>query len=401
MDKESNSTIAPVLLVVLAAVSTIAPLTINMYLSGLPQLSRELGVGQTAGQLTLTAFLVGMAVGQIVIGPISDSVGRRKLFVGGAFVLIFATVLAAVAPSIAVMYTARVLQGLAGGTAMVLARAVAGDLVQGKELARIFSLLMVLGGVAPVIGPVIGGIVVDQVGWRGVFWVLAIFNVLVWIGVVRVVPESHPEENRQPLSFATLGRAFTVLFRDRVFLGHSLGFIFSFVTMFAYVSASPYVLQEHYGFTPLQYSMIFATNTTGLFIVALLNARLLKKHTPLFLARIYNVVQFTATIYLVIVALLGLNKWFILVGLFFVVATNGGNMANNSAIAISRAGSLTGTASAIMGSGQFLFGGIVSPIVGVVAAWGISQPVAMTVVMLIACTIATFGIQVIGAKQRA
>ncbi len=397
--QKQGGAIPSLLLTVLALVSAIEPLTINMYLSGMPQLSRDLGVDQTAGQLTLTAFMVGIAVGQIVVGPISDSVGRRRLFVGGTLALMFASVLAAIAPNIWVLYVARVAQGLAGGTAVVLARAVAGDLARGKELARVFALLMMLGSVAPVVGPILGGLIVDFVGWRGVFWVLAALNMVIWLGVWRFVPESLPVEKRRPFTLRSVRDAFAQLTKDRAFVGFSLGFMFSFVTMFAYVSASPYVLQEHYGFTPLQYAIIFAVNTTGLAILTIINRRIVGRTGPLILARIFNVVQLIATIYLVAVTVMGLNRWFILVGLFVVVASNGINLGNNSALAIDRAEGVTGTASAIMGAGQFLFAGIVSPVVGIVAGFGMSQPIAMAIVMFLACVVATIGVQLIGARS--
>ncbi len=396
-DTRTSGAIPPLLLTVLALVSAIEPLTINMYLSGMPQLSRDLGVDQTAGQLTLTAFLAGIAVGQIVVGPVSDSLGRRTLFIGGTLGLMAASALAAVAPNIWVLYLARVAQGLAGGTAVVLARAVAADLASGKELARVFALLMMLGSIAPVVGPILGGLIVDFVGWRGVFWLLALLNLLMWLGVWRFVPESLPAEKRRPFTLKAVRDAFTQLSKDRAFVGYSLGFMFSFVTMFAYVSASPYVLQEHYGFTPIQYAIIFAVNTTGLAILTIINRRIVGRTGPLILSRIFNLVQLAATIYLIAVTVMGLNRWFILVGLFVVVASNGVNLGNNSALAIDRAQGVTGTASAIMGAGQFMFAGIVSPVVGIVAGFGMSQPIAMAVVMFLACVVATIGIQWIGA----
>ena len=175
----TRGVIPPLILGVLALVSMAEPLSINMYLSGMPQLARDLDLSQAGAQLTLTFFLAGMAVGQLAAGPWSDARGRRGLFLTGSVALAVATVLAAVAPHAWLLFLARFLMGLAGGTAVVLARAVAADLTHGPELARVFSLLMLLGGIAPVIGPVVGGILVDGVGWRGVFWVLAGLNVIV------------------------------------------------------------------------------------------------------------------------------------------------------------------------------------------------------------------------------
>ncbi len=384
--------IPPIILGVLALVSAVEPLSINMYLSGLPQLGRDLELSQAGAQLTITFFLAGMAVGQLLTGPLSDARGRRGLFLTGAVLLVLATVASALATQAWILFAARFIMGLAGGAAVVLARAVAGDLARGPELARIFSLLMLLGGVAPVVGPIIGGLMVDGVGWRGVFWLLTGLNLLVVLLVWRFLPETLPAAERSTGGVGPLLRAIGGLLRDRTYVGFTVGFIFSFATMFAYVAASPFILQEYYGFTPVQYSLIFATNTTGMFLVALANARLVKKLGPLTLARIGNIVMLAATVYLLVAALIGTSRWFILAGLFIVVASMGINFANNSALAISRAGSVTGSASAFMGSGQFVMAGILSPLVGLVAAAGVSQPVAMTAVMLGTAVIATVGV---------
>ncbi|SMG10870.1 MFS transporter, DHA1 family, bicyclomycin/chloramphenicol resistance protein [Corynebacterium pollutisoli] len=390
--------IPPLILGVLALVSAVEPLSINMYLSGLPQLGRDLDLSQAGAQLTLTFFLAGMAIGQLVTGPLSDARGRRGIFLTGVFLLVVATVASALATHAWVLFAARFIMGLAGGTAVVLARAVAGDLAKGPELARVFSLLMLIGGAAPVIGPIVGGLVVDSVGWRGVFWLLVVLNLITALAVLRWIPETMPVEKRtggglRPL-FTTMGG----LLKDRAYVGFTLGFIFSFSTMFAYVSASPFILQEHYGFTPVQFALIFAVNTTGMFIVALTNAKIVKKVGPLRLAKVGNTVLLAATVFLLAAALADANRWFILVGLFVVVASMGINFANNSALAISRAGAVTGSASAFMGSGQFIMAGVLSPLVGVAAAAGMSQPVAMTAVMVATAAIAALGIHS-GARQ--
>ena len=384
--------IPPIILGVLALVSAVEPLSINMYLSGLPQLGRDLDLSQAGAQLTLTFFLAGMAIGQLVTGPLSDARGRRGIFLAGVFLLVVATAASALATHAWVLFVARFIMGFAGGTAVVLARAVAGDLAKGPELARVFSLLMLLGGAAPVIGPIVGGFIVDGVGWRGVFWLLVVLNLITALAVWKFIPETMPAEKRTTGGLKPMAAAIGGLLKDRAYVGFTLGFIFSFSTMFAYVSASPFILQEHYGFSPVQFSLIFAANTTGMFLVALTNAKIVKRFGPLRLAKFGNAVLLAATVFLLAAALLDANRWFILVGLFVVVASMGINFANNSALAISRAGAVTGSASAFMGSGQFIMAGILSPLVGVAAAAGMSQPVAMTAVMVATAIIAALGI---------
>ena len=390
--------IPPLILGVLSLVSAVEPLSINMYLSGLPQLGRDLDLSQAGAQLTLTFFLAGMAIGQLVTGPLSDARGRRGIFLTGVFLLVVATAASALATHAWVLFAARFIMGLAGDTAVLLARAVAGDLAKGPELARVFSLLLLIGGAAPVIGPIVGGLVVDSVGWRGVFWLLVVLNLITALAVLRWIPETMPVEKRTSGGLRPLFTAMGGLLKDRAYVGFTLGFIFSFSTMFAYVSASPFILQEHYGFTPVQFALIFAVNTTGMFIVALTNAKIVKKVGPLRLAKVGNTVLLAATVFLLVAALADANRWFILVGLFVVVASMGINFANNSALAISRAGAVTGSASAFMGSGQFIMAGVLSPLVGVAAAAGMSQPVAMTAVMVATAVIAALGIHS-GARQ--
>ena len=385
--------IPPLLLGVLALVSAAEPMSINMYLAGLPQLGREFGIDQAAAQLTITFFLAGMAIGQLVAGPVSDSRGRRGLFIAGAAGLLLATAAAALAPGIWTLYIARLVQGLAGGTAVVLARAAVVDLVRGPEVARIFSILMLLGP-APVLGPIIGGLLVGPVGWRGIFWVLVAINAVILAGVAFVVPETLPAERRKPAGFAPMLAGARTLFSDRAYVGFTLAFIMSFGTMFAYVSASAYVLQEHYGFTPVQYSAIFATNTSGLFIVGLINARIVRKLGPLPIAKMGNAILLAAAAGLVAASLADAPAPVILALLFITVASMGVNMPNNSALAVSRATGIAGSASAFMGSGQFIVAGLLSPLVGVAAAAGMSQPVAMAVVMLACAATATASLHV-------
>lgn len=386
--------IPPLLLGVLALVSAAEPMSINMYLAGLPQLGDEFGIDQAAAQLTITFFLAGMAIGQLVAGPVSDSRGRRGLFIAGAAGLLLATAAAALAPGIWTLYIARLVQGLAGGTAVVLARAAVVDLVCGPEVARIFSILMLLGGIAPVLGPIIGGLLVEPVGWRGIFWVLVAINAMILAGVVFAVPETLPAERRKDAGFAPMLASARSLFSDGAYVGFAVAFITSFGTMFAYVAASAYVLQEHYGFSPVQYSAIFATNTTGLFIVGLVNARIVRKLGPLPIAKMGNAILLAAAAGLVAASLADAPAPVILALLFITVASMGVNMPNNSALAVSRATCIAGSASAFMGSGQFIVAGLLSPLVGVAAAAGMSQPVAMAAVMLACAATATASLHV-------
>lgn len=399
-DAAEGNTLPRLLLLVLALMAAAAPLSINMYLAGLPQLGAELGADPAGAQLTLTFFLVGMATGQLFAGPVSDSMGRKKIIVAGAVGMVAMTTLAALAPSIGVLYLARLFQGLAGGAAVVMARTAVVDMVRGPEVARIFSLLMVIGGLAPVIGPVLGGFIVEPFTWRGIFWLLLGINLVMLAGALFVVPETLPAEQRRPASAKVFFGDLRDLLADRAYRGFTLSYILSFGTMFAYVSSSAYVLQGHYGVTPLQYSLIFAANGVGMFTLGLLNARLVRSIDPLVLARIGNAALVLGALGLLVTTLADGPLVLVLALLFIVVTSMGLNMANNSALAMGHSGKAKGLASALLGAGQFGFAGVISPLVGVAAGIGFSQPVAMSAGMVLASVAAAIALYSAAAAHR-
>jgi DHA1 family bicyclomycin/chloramphenicol resistance-like MFS transporter len=194
-----DAAISPWLLVVLALLSAVAPVATDLYLPAFPAMTAELQASATAVQLTLTAFLLGLTFGQLMFGPLSDRLGRRRPLIVGALLCVVASVLAATAPNIGVLIAARFAQGFTGAAGMVIGRAVISDLTSGKTAGRAFSLMMIVGGVAPVIAPFAGGMLVDSLGWRGILWVVCAIAVAMLISIVFVVRESHPEKRRSEL----------------------------------------------------------------------------------------------------------------------------------------------------------------------------------------------------------
>src|SRR5699024_7213212 len=199
----SSRPIPTAMLLTLALLSATAPLSIDMYLPALPRIGTALATDDSMVQLTLTTFMIGLAVGQLVIGPISDAWGRRRLLLGGTAVLLAAGVLAALSPTIEVLITARFVQGFSGGIGVVLARAVISDRTSGIAAAKLFSLMMVIGGLAPVVAPLIGGAVLGPLGWRSIFWILAGLAAVTLAAVWATVPETLPAEHRHPAGAAT------------------------------------------------------------------------------------------------------------------------------------------------------------------------------------------------------
>lgn len=240
----------------LALLSATAPLATDMYLPGLPVMSESLGTSTVGIQLTLTTFMAGLGVGQLIVGPLSDGWGRRRLLLAGTVVLALSSALCATAPTVEVLIAARLIQGFSGGTGIVLARAVIADRARGNEAARLFSVMMIIGGVAPIVAPLLGGVLLGPIGWRGIFWVLTGLAVLMIVAVLTVVPETLPPERRHSGGLAMLARNFGTVIGNRRFVGYAATFALGFGAMFSYISASPFVVQEVLGMTPGQFSLI-------------------------------------------------------------------------------------------------------------------------------------------------
>lgn len=270
------------------------------------------------------------------------------------------------APSVETLIAARFFQGLSGGATIVLARACIADRARGDNAARLFSIMMIIGGVAPVIAPLIGGALLGPVGWRGIFWVLAGAGLVMMLGVLTLVPETLPVEKRHGGGLAALVRNLRYVVGNRVYLGYALTFVFVFGALFAYISASPFVVQNVLGLSPGQFSVVFAINASGMVIAAIANTRLLGT----FRAR--QLLGFGVTALLVGGAVLLIaattidapSWWMILVPLFVSVASIGFVMGNATALA-QEVTEASGTGSALLGAGQFGLTALVSPLVGV------------------------------------
>ncbi|WP_055547203.1 Bcr/CflA family efflux MFS transporter [Streptomyces kanamyceticus] len=237
----------PLLTAALALLSFIGPLSTDMYLPAFPRMAEELGTDASGVQLTLTAFLVGMTVGHLVFGPLSDRYGRRGPLLAGAAVCTVGTALCAVAPSLGWLVALRFLTGFSGAAGVVISRAVVSDVVQGAAAARLFGVLMTLAGIAPILAPLAGGAVIGGAGWRGVFWVLTGVSALVALAVVVGVPESLPRERRHAGGMRRTAAAVREVLGDRAYVGYTLAFTFGFGMLFCYIAGSPFLLQNVLG----------------------------------------------------------------------------------------------------------------------------------------------------------
>nr|WP_051613572.1 multidrug effflux MFS transporter [Rhodococcus sp. UNC23MFCrub1.1] len=379
----------------LALLAAVAPLSIDMYLPAFPRMAEEFGVSATAIQLTLTTFLVGLAIGNLVIGPLSDRFGRRPLLLVGTFVSIIATILCAWSPTVEWLTVFRFFQGFTGAAGVVLSRAVISDRARGAAAAKLFSLLVLVNGVAPVIAPLLGGAVIGLTGWRGVFWVLAGVSVLMFVGVLALLPESHPAELRSTGGLSAMIADAREVMSNKRFLGYAGAFAFGFGVMFAYISASPFVLQEVHGLSTTWYSIAFTANALGIVVTSGANAKLVDRVRPEALLRIGLVSMVAFSALLVVDAVVGPYLWATLVLLWFAVASLGLVIANATTLALGEARRAAGTGSAVMGAAQFGLAAVISPLVGL---GGEGTAVPMAVTMLVSAIIGLGGV-VLGTRS--
>jgi MFS transporter, DHA1 family, multidrug resistance protein len=366
---------------ILGALSAFGPLSIDMYLPGLPELGRGLDAPAWAVQLTLTACLAGLALGQIVAGPLSDRFGRRRPLLVGVAAYAVASLLCALAPSVAVLVVLRFAQGIAGAAGIVIARAVVRDMHSGAAAARFFSLLMLVNGLAPILAPVIGGQVLSVTSWRGVFLVLTGVGALLFLATATGLHETLPPAQRHPGGVTETLRTFGRLLADRAFLGHALACGLAFGAMFAYISGSPFVLQDIYGASPQLFSVMFACNALGLVAASQLNRALLRRLEPRAILRAALSVQALGALMLLAVVVADSGVWPIVVLLFVVVASLGLVFPNATALALADHPRVAGSASGLLGVMQFIVGAATAPLVGV-GGTDTALPMALTIAVL-------------------
>ncbi|MFG2328217.1 Bcr/CflA family multidrug efflux MFS transporter [Streptomyces sp. NPDC048604] len=376
---------------VLGGLTALPPLSMDMYLPALPQVTDALRAPAATVQLTLTACLAGMALGQLVVGPMSDKWGRRRPLLVGMLVYVVATAACAFAPGVDVLVAFRLLQGLAGAAGIVIARAVVRDLYDGVEMARFFSTLMLISGVAPIVAPLIGGQILRITDWRGVFHVLAVIGVLLTIVVWRFLHETLPPARRHAGGVGQALRTMGGLLADRVFTGYMLAGGLAFAALFAYITASPFVVQEIYGASPQTFGLLFGLNSIGLVAVGQINGKLLVGRISLNKALGFGLTVITLAAAALVLMTAGVfgepGLAGIAAGLFVLMSAMGLAMPNTNALALMRTPHAAGSASALLGASSFLIGALVSPLVGIA---GETTAVPMAVVQL-GCALAALG----------
>lgn len=370
---------------ILGSLSAFAPLSIDMYLPALPTLADNLHTQASLAQLSLTACLLGLAFGQLVVGPLSDVKGRRMPLLFSLVLYTISSLLCAFTDNIWVLILLRFIQGVTGAAGIVISRAVVRDLYSGHELTKFFSLLMLINGVAPIAAPIIGGLLLKVVPWQGVFVVLAIIGAVMLFAVLFGLPESLPADRKAEGGLGRTLRTFGRLVRDRAFIGFALSQAFVTAAMFAYISGSPFVIQDIFGVSAQGFSLFFALNGLGIVICSQLAGRLSGKFGELRILRLSLTVAFSAALLLLIIAFAGGGLFLIAAMLFLIVSCVGSVAATSTSLAMQTQGNSAGSASALLGLLPLTLGAAASPLVGLGSG---TTAVPMSVVIFTAETLA-------------
>ncbi|WP_448615123.1 multidrug effflux MFS transporter [Modestobacter sp. URMC 112] len=367
------------MVLVLGAFVALGPMTIDMYLPALPTIATDLQTTSSAVQLTLTGTLLGLALGQLVLGPLSDAVGRRRPLLAGTAVHVLASLLVLVAPNIAVLGLLRVLQGAGAAAGAVVALAVVRDLYSGRAAATMLSRLFLVLGAAPVLAPTLGGEVLRFTSWRGVFGVLAVFGVFLLVLGAFLLEETLPPERRRSNGVRGTLRSYRGLFGDRTFVGLVVVAGLTMAGLFSYVSGSSFVYQGEFGLDEQQFGLLFGAGAVWLIGATQFNPVLLRRFEPQQILVAATVAGAVAALVLLVFAATGFGGLAGVVGpLWAVLAASGLALPNAPALALQRHGEAAGTAAAMLGAVQFTVGALVAPVVGLLG----NDAVAMGAVIL-------------------
>ncbi|HDH6615483.1 TPA: multidrug effflux MFS transporter [Staphylococcus aureus] len=357
---------SPIFIIILGSLTVIGALSIDMFLPGLPDIRHDFQTTTSNAQLTLSMFMIGLAFGNLFAGPISDSTGRRKPLIIAMIIFTLASLGIVFVHNIWLMVALRFLQGVTGGAAAVISRAIASDMYSGNELTKFMALLMLVNGIAPVVAPTIGGIILNYSVWRMVFVILTIFGFVMVIGSLLKVPESLTVTNRESSSgLKTMFKNFKILLKTPRFVLPMLIQGMTFVLLFTYISASPFIIQKIYGMTAIQFSWMFAGIGITLIISSQLTGYLVDFIDSQKLMRGMTMIQIIGVILVTIVLLNHWNFWILAIGFIILIAPVTGVATLGFTIAMDESSSGRGSSSSLLGLVQFLFGGVASPLVGV------------------------------------
>ena len=347
------------LVILLGVLSAFGPFVVDLYLPSLPQLAQFFATTPSMTQLTLTTAMIGLAVGQLLLGPMSDKFGRKKPLILSLVIYIISTVCIIFSPNVETMIVLRVVQGLSSAGSVVISRAVATDLYRGREMTRFFGLLMTINGIAPIISPILGSLLLESVSWKGVFVFLALIGLVVLVFCFRL-KESLMPENRLSGSILSIFSTFGIIVKNRLFMSYVGIESFLLGAMFAYIAASPFILQSFYGLSAFAFSLCFGANGAALVIGSNIGGKL-PNRTALSLGVLGF---FVAALYTIVLLLIQPYWFFVEIGFFSMLLMMGLTFPAISSLAMESERQYAGSASALLGFSPFFLGSVVSPLVG-------------------------------------
>ena len=364
---------------VLGMLSTFGPISLDLYLPSLPELATDLDTSVSSAQLTITACLLGLALGQVVAGPLSDQFGRRRPLLIGLVCYLLMSLACAFSPTIELLLVLRLLQGLAGAAGLVIARAVARDLYEGRELLVFFSRLILVSGLAPVVAPVLGGQLARVTDWRGIFVVLAGFGLVLLLAGLLGVPESLPPQRRSAGGLHDNLTGFRELLGDRLFLGAAFASGLAGAAMFAYIAGSTFVLQQIYGLSPQGFSYAFGLNALGIMAMSQVGAQLARSRPAVQVLGTGLVMNLLGALGVLLSVVTGAGLAPLLVALWVMVSAVGLVFPTATTIALADYPHQAGRASSLLGLGQYIAGAVAAPLVGL-AGEATAVPLGVVVV---------------------
>ncbi len=367
------------LAVILGALTGMGPLAIDMYLPALPTIARDLQTSTASVQISLAVYFIGIACGQAFYGPLSDSWGRKRALYFGLVLFSIAAIGCALASDVGTLIALRFLQALGGCAPLVVPRAVVRDYFDQRGSARMLSVLMLVVGLAPMLAPLIGGQLLVNFGWPSIFWVLAAYGVF-WLGIVALfLPESLSDSRRRRQRAGDVFATYVSLLRDRTYTGYVVTGALIFAGLLAYISGSPFVFIELFDVAPEQYGVYFGANAIGIVAASQVNRWLASRYDAHDIIRYVLPVSVTAGFLLLFDAYTGFGGFAgILLPLFFYSASHGFIMPNTTALAMAPHGSVAGSASALLGTVQFVLGASAGALVGALGN-GTAVPLAAVI----------------------
>jgi len=377
----------PALATLLLVLTVFGPISMDLYLPTLPSLTTELGAATSLAQLTVTACLVGLAAGQLIAGPLSDRFGRRRPALIGVTAYVLVSALCAASPTVELLIVARLLQGLAGGVGIVIAQAAGRDVYEGGRLIRFYGRLTVIGGMAAIVGPLLGGALAAVLDWRGLFLVLAAIGAVILGWVAVGLPETLSPHARTGAGFAVIRADVRLLLSDRRFVGAAVAQGFVYAALFAYLSGATFVLQGVYGLSPQGYALAFGLNSAGFMVFGYLAGRFSESRSVLGTLAVGLVVAAVGAAGLLLAGLTHVPLAVVIVSLFLLAAGTAITSPPSTTLALADYPQIAGTASSLLGAARFAFGGVAAPLVGLAGALSILPLGLVTTVAVVTAAV--------------